>query len=161
MREVSSIHSIDDRNRLRTARFVRLAQEGEHNLALIPKGSTLYHYSSWIREIVGNRFNPEFSGYNGAFFFSDLPSDHTNCQVAVTSDLIVYRWDRNKELEKHMQRRTTREVLGELMTKGYDGRIFSNSDYFIQRSDGIPTTEITVFQASLKKLGLVEAFSHQ
>lgn len=64
-------------------------------VVIIPEGSTLYHCSKSLRDLLNRGvFDYKMSCANdGSFFFTDFPAIPTNCQVEVDHSLVMYDYN--------------------------------------------------------------------
>lgn len=74
-------------------------------------------------------FDKRLSKSGGAFYFTDFPAIHANCQIEVRQTLIMYDFNEisDEELERMELAGNGNSWVG-AMNMGFDGRIFQNPD---------------------------------
>lgn len=152
-RHLASVESFDSKQG-------RLEQEFPGKIVTFPTGSFLYHYSRSVDQLLREGgLDPTRSHNDGAFYFSDVPVQYTNCRVEVISDLVMFRFG---ELTDQEYGRLNHLGEGNFwaggMKLGFDGRTFHTADPFVEIKDRQFAFEVVVFPSSLHKLGTVTRF---
>lgn len=137
-----------------------LLQSFPGKVQVIPRGSTLYHFSYSLDKLLATqRFDYLKSHHNGAFYFTDLPIDaRTNCQVEIERDLIMFSFgDLSGEDLNKLQRLGQGNFWEGGRRLGFDGRTFRNPDALARIAEGVFATEVVIFRTGLPKLGVISS----
>lgn len=134
-----------------------LEREFPGKIIILPTGHFLYHKSRSPEKLTKEGFNPKRSHADGAFYFSDQRSIHSNCVVIIGQDLLLFNFNliSDQEMEA-LEGHPNGNFWGGLVRRGFDGRSFHTADAYVETEDGTHANEVVIFRNGLAKLGEIK-----
>ena len=135
----------------------KLEREFPGKIVILPAGCFLYHRSRSLGNLTKEGFNPKRSHADGAFYFSDQRSIHSNCVVIIGQDLVLFNFNLMSDQEMEvLEESGNGNFWSGLVRRGFDGRSFRTADAYVETEDGTHPNEVVIFRNGLAKLGEIK-----